>query len=150
MPLPTGLVVKKRLEDAALGLRIHAWPVILDFHLHPRTIVFDPQDKSGFGSRLLRLRHGLGTVFQDVHEYLLNLARLARHHPNRIIVVPHYLDLLEVVSFLHIVIGVQQLNGLVEQVAKIIRIARELGIEPATPAEARQILNLKGLDKVRF
>jgi uncharacterized protein (DUF849 family) len=37
-----------------------------------------------------------------------------------------------------------------EQVAKIIRIARELGIEPATPAEARQILNLKGLDKVRF
>ena len=37
-----------------------------------------------------------------------------------------------------------------EQVAKIIRIARELGIGPATPAEARQILNLKGLDKVRF
>jgi uncharacterized protein (DUF849 family) len=37
-----------------------------------------------------------------------------------------------------------------EQVAKIIRIAGELGIEPATPAEARQILNLKGLDEVRF
>ncbi len=37
-----------------------------------------------------------------------------------------------------------------EQVAKIIRIARELGREPATPAEARQILGLKGLDKVNF
>ena len=37
-----------------------------------------------------------------------------------------------------------------EQVAKIIRIARELGIEPATPAEARQILGLKGLDQVAF
>lgn len=37
-----------------------------------------------------------------------------------------------------------------EQVAKIIRIARELGIEPATPAEARQILALKGLDQVAF
>jgi len=37
-----------------------------------------------------------------------------------------------------------------EQVAKIIRIARELGIEPATPAEARDILGLKGLDKVGF
>jgi len=37
-----------------------------------------------------------------------------------------------------------------EQVAKIIRIARELGIEPATPAEARQILGLKGLDEVNF
>jgi len=37
-----------------------------------------------------------------------------------------------------------------EQVAKIIRIARELGIEPATPAEARVILGLKGLDKVNF
>ena len=37
-----------------------------------------------------------------------------------------------------------------EQVAKIIRIARELGIEPATPAEARDILGLKGLDQVAF
>ena len=37
-----------------------------------------------------------------------------------------------------------------EQVKKIIRIAAELGIEPATPAEARQILGLKGLDKVAF
>ncbi|MCG6534691.1 MAG: 3-keto-5-aminohexanoate cleavage protein [Syntrophales bacterium LBB04] len=37
-----------------------------------------------------------------------------------------------------------------EQVAKIIRIARELGIEPATPDEARKILKLKGLEKVNF
>ncbi len=37
-----------------------------------------------------------------------------------------------------------------EQVAKIVRIARELGIEPATPAEARQILGLKGLGGVNF
>ena len=37
-----------------------------------------------------------------------------------------------------------------EQVAKIIRIARELGVEPATPDEARKILGLKGLDKVAF
>jgi uncharacterized protein (DUF849 family) len=37
-----------------------------------------------------------------------------------------------------------------EQVEKIVRIARELGVEPATSEEARQILNLKGLDKVKF
>ena len=37
-----------------------------------------------------------------------------------------------------------------EQVAKIIRIAKELGIEPATPADAREILGLKGLDQVAF
>ena len=37
-----------------------------------------------------------------------------------------------------------------EQVEKIVRIARELGLEPAVPAEARQRLHLKGLDKVRF
>ena len=37
-----------------------------------------------------------------------------------------------------------------EQVEKIVRIARELGIEPATPDEARQILGLKGLDKVAY
>jgi uncharacterized protein (DUF849 family) len=37
-----------------------------------------------------------------------------------------------------------------EQVAKIIRIAKELGIEPATPEEAREILGLKGLDQVAF
>jgi uncharacterized protein (DUF849 family) len=45
--------------------------------------------------------------------------------------------------------GVKAKSG-AEQVEKIIRIAKELGIEPATPDEARNILNLKGLDKVRF
>jgi uncharacterized protein (DUF849 family) len=37
-----------------------------------------------------------------------------------------------------------------EQVAKIIRIARELGLEPATPNEGREILGLKGLDNVAY
>jgi uncharacterized protein (DUF849 family) len=37
-----------------------------------------------------------------------------------------------------------------EQVEKIIRIAREFGNEPATPDEARGILELKGQDKVNF
>ncbi|MBP8980515.1 MAG: 3-keto-5-aminohexanoate cleavage protein [Syntrophobacterales bacterium] len=37
-----------------------------------------------------------------------------------------------------------------EQVAKMVRIARELGIEPASPDEARQILSLKGGENVNF
>jgi uncharacterized protein (DUF849 family) len=37
-----------------------------------------------------------------------------------------------------------------EQVEKIIKIANELSIETATPDEARQILKLKGIDKVKF
>ena len=37
-----------------------------------------------------------------------------------------------------------------EQVEKIVRIAREHGLEPATPSEAREILKLKGLEKVRY
>jgi len=37
-----------------------------------------------------------------------------------------------------------------EQVAKIVRIASELGIEPATPDEARKILRLKGIDQVNY
>jgi len=37
-----------------------------------------------------------------------------------------------------------------EQVAKIIRIGRELGVEPATPDEARKILGLKGIGAVNF
>ncbi len=37
-----------------------------------------------------------------------------------------------------------------EQVEKIIRIGRELGVEPATPNEAREILGLKGVDQVAF
>ncbi len=37
-----------------------------------------------------------------------------------------------------------------EQVAKIIRIMRELSLEPATPDEARKILGLKGLAKVNY
>jgi uncharacterized protein (DUF849 family) len=35
-----------------------------------------------------------------------------------------------------------------EQVAKIRRILAELSLEVATPAEAREILGLKGLDQV--
>jgi uncharacterized protein (DUF849 family) len=37
-----------------------------------------------------------------------------------------------------------------DQVEKVVRIARELDIEPATPDEAREIIGLKGLDKVSF
>lgn len=37
-----------------------------------------------------------------------------------------------------------------EQVEKIIRIGREYDLEPATPTEARRMLNLKGLANVRF
>ncbi|KAJ56337.1 hypothetical protein ACMU_05165 [Actibacterium mucosum KCTC 23349] len=37
-----------------------------------------------------------------------------------------------------------------QQVEKIVRILREQGNEPATPDEARQILGLKGADKVNF
>jgi len=37
-----------------------------------------------------------------------------------------------------------------EQVAKVVRIAKEHGMEPATPEEARQILELKGLGQVRY
>jgi len=39
-------------------------------------------------------------------------------------------------------------NG--EQVAKMVRIARELGIEPATPDEVRKILGLKGIAQVNY
>ena len=37
-----------------------------------------------------------------------------------------------------------------EEVAKIIRVSRELGVEPATPDEARKILGLKGINKINF
>jgi uncharacterized protein (DUF849 family) len=37
-----------------------------------------------------------------------------------------------------------------EQVAKMVRITRELGVEPATADEARQILGLKGIAKVNY
>ena len=37
-----------------------------------------------------------------------------------------------------------------DQVAKIVRILKELGLTPATPTEARQRLALKGGDQTRF
>ncbi len=37
-----------------------------------------------------------------------------------------------------------------EQVEKIVRIGKEHGLEPATPDEAREILNLKGIDRVKY
>ena len=43
-----------------------------------------------------------------------------------------------------------QAKSSAEQVMGIVNIARELSIEPATPDEARQILGLKGLDKVNW
>jgi uncharacterized protein (DUF849 family) len=37
-----------------------------------------------------------------------------------------------------------------EQVTKMVRIAKEFGIEPVTPDEARKILGLKGIGKVNY
>ena len=37
-----------------------------------------------------------------------------------------------------------------QQVEKIIRIGKEHGMEPASPEEAREILKLKGIEKVAF
>jgi uncharacterized protein (DUF849 family) len=37
-----------------------------------------------------------------------------------------------------------------EQVAKMVRIVKEFGVQPATPDEARKILGLKGIDKVTY
>jgi uncharacterized protein (DUF849 family) len=37
-----------------------------------------------------------------------------------------------------------------QQVEKIVRIAKEHGLEPATPEEAREVLGLKGVEKTRF
>jgi hypothetical protein len=42
------------------------------------------------------------------------------------------------------------LSSSAQLVEKIVRIAWEHGLEPASPAEAREILGLKGLDSVRF
>ena len=41
-------------------------------------------------------------------------------------------------------------NSSGEQVEKILRIGKEHGLDPATPDEAREILKLKGLEKVRY
>jgi uncharacterized protein (DUF849 family) len=41
-------------------------------------------------------------------------------------------------------------RGSYEQVARVVTMARQLSIEPATPAEAREMLGLKGNDKVNF
>lgn len=41
-------------------------------------------------------------------------------------------------------------KGSYELVEKVVRLAKELGREIATPDEARQILGLKGIDKVNF
>ena len=36
-----------------------------------------------------------------------------------------------------------------QQVEKVVRIAKEHGLEPASAAEAREILGLKGMEKVK-
>jgi len=44
-------------------------------------------------------------------------------------------------------------SGIVDggpQVGKMVRIAKENGLEPATPEEARKLLILKGVEKTRF
>ena len=45
--------------------------------------------------------------------------------------------------------GVMAKNSAV-QVEKVVHIAQELSVDIATPDEARQILGLKGIDKVSY
>lgn len=44
----------------------------------------------------------------------------------------------------------RQAHSSAEQVERIVNIAREMSIVPATPDEARQMLGLKGIDKVNY
>lgn len=44
----------------------------------------------------------------------------------------------------------QKAKSNAQQVEKIIRIAKELGVEPATPDQARKTLGLKGLNKMNY
>jgi len=44
----------------------------------------------------------------------------------------------------------QMAKSSAEQVEKIVRIARELSVDIATPDEAREILGLKGIDNVAY
>jgi uncharacterized protein (DUF849 family) len=44
----------------------------------------------------------------------------------------------------------RQAHGSAEQVERIVNIAKEMSILPATPDEARQMLGLKGIDKVNY
>jgi uncharacterized protein (DUF849 family) len=37
-----------------------------------------------------------------------------------------------------------------EQVEKIVKIANEMSIKPATPDEVREMLKLKGIEKVNY
>lgn len=41
-------------------------------------------------------------------------------------------------------------RGSFEQVERVVKMAEQLSIVPATPEEARQMLGLKGKDKVNF
>lgn len=41
-------------------------------------------------------------------------------------------------------------KGSYEQVERVVNIAKQMSIEPATPAEVRQMLGLKGIDKVNY
>ena len=41
-------------------------------------------------------------------------------------------------------------KGSYEQVERVINIAKQMSIEPATPADVRQMLGLKGIDKVNY
>jgi len=41
-------------------------------------------------------------------------------------------------------------RGSAEQVRKVVNIAKEMSIVPATPDEAREMIGLKGIDKVNF
>ena len=52
-------------------------------------------------------------------------------------------------------IGVQIANAFLqnetsEHAARMVAMAKQLSIEPATPAEAREIIGLKGIDQVNF
>jgi uncharacterized protein (DUF849 family) len=41
-------------------------------------------------------------------------------------------------------------RGSYEQVERVVVMAKQLSIEPATPSEAREMLGLKGSNKVNF
>lgn len=96
VPLPMGLVVKKRLEYAPPGGFIHSRTVVVDLYPNPPAVRFDPQNED---RRCLGLRHGFGTILEDVHKDLLDFTGFAGYRGNGRVVFSDNPNIFKIIVF---------------------------------------------------
>ena len=133
-----GLGGKERIKDPLADLFRHARAVIGNFYYNALICFGNNKLKPGLFRplRVPDLLHGFGAVFEDIEEYLLQLAGLTGNLGQPLFIAAHHLDGPKVILFFQVIVTAGQFQGLVQDLGNVL----EASSGVVFPGKAEHIL----------